>query len=98
MIYNVMATAKHWNRMSKNDQNTCLETPDTTPMQGWDTLLCPKTVKMMSEVQQVWPIIAVNMALLLKRHWQLYFIWQLLVLFHVSQPANAFRKAANCIN
>ena len=28
MIYNVMATAKHWNRMSKNDQNTCLETPD----------------------------------------------------------------------
>ena len=29
-----MATAKHWNRMSKNDQNTCLETPDTTPMQG----------------------------------------------------------------
>ena len=34
MIYNVMATAKHRNRMSKNDQNTCLETPDTTPMEG----------------------------------------------------------------
>ena len=33
MIYNVMATAKHWNRMSKNDQNTCLETPDTLPME-----------------------------------------------------------------
>jgi hypothetical protein len=28
---NYMATAKHWNGMSKNDQNTCLETPDTTP-------------------------------------------------------------------
>ena len=26
-----MATAKHWNGMSKNDQHTCLETPDTTP-------------------------------------------------------------------
>jgi hypothetical protein len=33
-----MATAKHWNGMSKNDQNTCLETPDTQ-MPGWDTLL-----------------------------------------------------------
>jgi hypothetical protein len=31
VIYNVIATAKHWNRMSKIDQNTCLETPDTTP-------------------------------------------------------------------
>ena len=26
-----MAMAKHRNGMSKNDQNTCLETPDTTP-------------------------------------------------------------------
>ena len=26
-----MATAKHCNGMSKNAQNTCLETPDTIP-------------------------------------------------------------------